>query len=150
MRNTALPVRGHMSNNRAELQALLHVLRTGQRPLSIRTDSEYVANGATVNRLDWRARAWFRRPADALPIYHADMWREVDTLLDARAPATVEVVWRKAHGLRTHVYAGLTTDLDVYGNCGSDHLAAIAAEEVTAGRRTELARLVQQPESTYV
>ena len=73
-RNTALPVRGSPSkatNNRAELQALLHVLQTDPRPLSVRTDSEYVANGATVHRLDWRTKAWFRSVTTALPITHA-------------------------------------------------------------------------------
>ncbi len=100
--------------------------------------------------MDWRAKAWFRRPTDALPIHHADMWREVDSLLDARAPGTTEVVWRKAHGLRKHVHAGLTTDLDIYGNCESDDLAAIAAEDICSTRRAQRVCQVQQREGTYM
>ena len=109
-----------------------------------------MANGATVHRLDWRAKAWFRSVTTALPITHADMWREVDRLLDAREPDTVEVVWRKAHALRRHVAAGLTTDLDAWGNTGGDHLAAIAAEAPDAAERARRVREVQLPQSSYV
>eukprot|EP00666_Eupelagonemidae_sp_cell4sb_P001594 gene1594-biopygen16244 len=73
-RNRIVGVPGRQTNNRGELTALLTLLETDARPLSIRTDSMYVHLGVTVWRAEWRANAWFRHPLAAQYVDHVDLW----------------------------------------------------------------------------
>ena len=56
--NFALPLPGRVqSNQRAELAALLRVVRTDPRPLEVRADSRYVQQGWLRHAL-WRETGW--------------------------------------------------------------------------------------------
>eukprot|EP00662_Eupelagonemidae_sp_cell21_P057281 gene57281-biopygen80950 len=96
--NCALAVTGDQSSERAELTALLHVLRTATDPLLVITDSLYMQKGIT---------GW--------PLDNEDMWEEVRGIIKSRG----------SQHIRTS--AGLTTDFDVWGNINADALAAEAA-----------------------
>eukprot|EP00662_Eupelagonemidae_sp_cell21_P057038 gene57038-biopygen35018 len=79
--NRAITVPGKQSNARAELFAMLHVLRTEHRPVVVRSDCRYVVDGTNSGRETWRAKAWFQRPLEGTLIANADLWREVDQRL---------------------------------------------------------------------
>eukprot|EP00662_Eupelagonemidae_sp_cell21_P057935 gene57935-biopygen70992 len=96
--NRALPVPGRQCNARAELVAVLHVLRTEPRPVVVRSDCKYVVDGVNSGRETWRAKAWFRRPLEGRLIANADLWKELDQLLELRETA-FEVKWTKGHPL---------------------------------------------------
>eukprot|EP00662_Eupelagonemidae_sp_cell21_P057979 gene57979-biopygen82314 len=125
--NCMMAVSGWQSNQRAELTALLHVMRTEERPVLVMTDSMYVHMGITGWRFNWRARAWFRSPLTAEEMHNADLWKEVDRIVEQSAPHRFLTRWCKAHALVRHVNAGLTTDRDIYGNNFADVLAGDAA-----------------------
>eukprot|EP00662_Eupelagonemidae_sp_cell21_P058229 gene58229-biopygen18372 len=82
--NRAIPVPGKQSNARAELFAMLHVLRTEHRPVVVRSDCRYVVDGANSGCEMWRAKAWFQRPLEGKLIANADLWKEVDQRLQLR------------------------------------------------------------------
>ena len=69
-----------------------------------------------------RARAWLAKPLDALEIPHADLWREVDKLIEART-SDLEILWVKGHPLPHHVREGATSEVDAWGNTAADQLA---------------------------
>ena len=62
------------SNQRAELQAVLFVLLSESRDMDIRTDSQYVHDGATLHRESWRKIGW-------LHVDNGDLWAQVDKAL---------------------------------------------------------------------
>eukprot|EP00662_Eupelagonemidae_sp_cell21_P037082 gene37082-biopygen74340 len=142
--NSALRVPGRQSNTRAELYAVLHVLRTEQRPTVVRSDCRYVVDGVTTWRFAWRAKAWFEKPLEGKRIPNADLWQELDRRLALRA-APFEVQWTKGHPLRSHVREQVTTELDAYGNVGSDFLAGIASGSDDPARWAWAQRVAQQP-----
>eukprot|EP00660_Eupelagonema_oceanica_P003793 gene3793-biopygen16983 len=143
--NAAVSVEGAATSPRAELAALLYVLKNDPRPLSIRTDCRYVQMGVTEGRLKWRARAWFRRPLDCQLIEHADLWQEIDRMLEIRGPGHDTTQWCKGHGLESHIRQGLTSELDVWGNCGSDYLAGVAARTDCSSERARASKRAQVP-----
>ena len=55
-----------------------------------------------------------------------DLWKQIDKILTARGN-DVRVEWVKAHALPRHIRAGLTTELDIWGNDGADLAAGQAA-----------------------
>ena len=56
VRNIALPLVGELQTNQpAESQAVVEVLRVEPRPIEIRTDSQYVYDGVVLH-LDWKRR----------------------------------------------------------------------------------------------
>ena len=130
--NRALRVPGRQTCARAELYAALHVLRTEQRAVSVRSDCRYVVDGILTWRHDWRANAWYDKPQQGRLIEHADLWREVDRLLALRT-APFEVRWTKGHPLPRHLAPGLTTELDAWGNVGADYLAGVASSTEDSG-----------------
>eukprot|EP00660_Eupelagonema_oceanica_P019289 gene19289-biopygen42117 len=95
--------------------------------------------------MKWRARAWFRRPLDCQLIEHADLWQEIDRILEIRGPGHDTTQWCKGHGLESHIRQGLTSELDVWGNCGSDYLAGVAARTDCASERTRASKRAQVP-----
>lgn len=136
--NRALKVLGAQTSARAELWAVLHVLRTEERPVALCSDCRYVVDGITSGRHKWRARAWLEKPQVGQRVSNADLWQEVDWRLGTRT-APFEVSWCKGHPLPRHVGQGQTTALDAYGNCGADALAGRAsgtddAEELVRAR----------------
>ena len=75
-RNRSIALSGReQTNQRAELLAVVHVLRSEQRAVEIRTDSEYVHNGAH----SWQRWAETGRQGD-----HKDLWSELASLLKQR------------------------------------------------------------------
>ena len=79
------PLAGHcQTNQRAELEAVRFALRAEQRPVEIRSDSQYVVDGCNRHRYVWRKLGW--RPAS-----HVDLWQEVDKLLEDRPDGEVRI-----------------------------------------------------------
>eukprot|EP00662_Eupelagonemidae_sp_cell21_P021816 gene21816-biopygen96272 len=142
--NRALKVPGRQCNARAELFALLHVLRTEHRPALVRSDCRYVVDGVNTWRFAWRAKAWFEKPLEGRRIANYDLWQEVDRLLELRE-VPFEVKWTKGHPLREHLREEVTTELDAYGNVGSDYLAGVASGSDTPAHWARAQRVAQQP-----
>eukprot|EP00662_Eupelagonemidae_sp_cell21_P057002 gene57002-biopygen76514 len=142
--NRALAVPGRQCNARAELFAVLHVLRTESRPVVVRSDCKYVVDGVNFGRKSWRAKAWFQRPLEGRLIANADLWKEVDQLMELRETA-FEVKWTKGHPLPRHVRDEVSTEMDAFGNVGADYLAGVASAQPTPAQRRVAERRVQQP-----
>ena len=127
--NASWRVPGKQTAVRAELFAVLQVLRREQGPLSIRTDCRIVASGCTIWRHQWKAAAWFRAALKAQTIPHADLWREIDFLLEGRNHPC-DVRWVKGHSLPRHVWQGATTEVDSWGNHEVDGMATEQIREL--------------------
>jgi ribonuclease HI len=125
-RNAAVPVTGVRTAQRAELVAFLHILRSDDRPVEVRTDSRYLVDGVAC-LTDRRQRAWYRKPTLAEWMPNADVWFEIDWRLDRRTPDSVSVVKIKGHASEATVSAGTVSELDVWGNAGADWVAQWAA-----------------------
>ena len=74
----------------------------------------------------WRANAWFDSPQQGRLIPHADLWRELDSML-ARRGAGFEARWTKGHPLPRHLATLQSSELDAWGNVGADLLAGVAS-----------------------
>jgi ribonuclease HI len=133
--NTAILVDDPPTSARAELAALVWVLRNEERPCHVITDCEYVHRGFTEWRHSWRARAWYRHPLDAELRNHSDLWREIDVLLARRAPNSVSTEWVKGHPIRRHVAELRTTDLRAWGNSAADGLATVGMRQMSGAQR---------------
>ena len=94
--------------------------------LEIRTDSRYVERGVAVWRREWRRRAWYHKPTRALFVRHADLWYDIDRLLQARGEPNTVVMKVKAHATLEDVKSGLAVELDVWGNSALDCVAKLA------------------------
>ena len=116
------------TNQRAELAAALHMLETNKGPLRIITDSMYVHLGIQETRHRWRQQAWLDSSTQGRFVKHADLWRKLDQLLCQRPKNSVVTQWTKGHARPTHVIAGLSTELDTWGNTGADGLAGRGAQ----------------------
>eukprot|EP00663_Eupelagonemidae_sp_cell21sb_P001189 gene1189-4179_t len=147
-RNAAVSVPGTQSNIHAELFAILHVLRTDNRWVAVRSDCRYVVDGINLWRHQWRARAWFARPMDGHLYPHTDLWREVDMRLRAReqdmGADNFDLRWTKGHPLPCHIGQQVTTELDAYGNVGADFLAGSATQTSSAAHQ-RAAAVAQAP-----
>lgn len=85
IQNWSAPLRGHcQTNQRAELQAVVHVLQHEARDVHIKSDSEYVVKGFLHHRLAWRALGWRK-------VSHRDLWQALDELVEARLPGAVHM-----------------------------------------------------------
>lgn len=110
-----VPASQPQTNSRAELLAVVEALDrcTIPAPITLYTDSQYIANACNGWLADWKARG--RRKADKKPPEHLDLWQRLDQLLQAK---DVSVYWVKAHngtlgneradGLANHGAAGKT------------------------------------------
>lgn len=99
------------TNNRMELEAAIALLRVvgPDKPLIIRSDSQYLVHGCTRYLSGWKAKGWLK--ADGKPVLNPDLWKALDDLL-----ATGNVTFAKVAG-----HAGIA------GNERVDSLAKIAA-----------------------
>jgi len=90
------------TNNRMELQAVIEGLRLvpEDQPVHLFTTSDYVFQGATSGIDGWRRRGWQKRGGQ--PIANADLWRELDRLLEKRP-----VNWVNAKGQGGEMPLGL-------------------------------------------
>jgi len=82
------------TNNRMELQAVIHGLEAMKRPMRVRicTDSQYVMKGITEWLAAWKRRGW--KTADRQPVKNVDLWQRLETAL---APHRVEWQWVRGH-----------------------------------------------------
>lgn len=87
-------VPGPTTSSRMELTAAIKALQALKRPLSVRlhSDSTYLVHGATKWRKDWKRRDWRKRSGK--PVANADLWQEIDRLIDIHR---IEWVWVKGH-----------------------------------------------------
>ncbi|MCK2047060.1 ribonuclease HI [Chromohalobacter moromii] len=83
-----------ITNNRAELTAVIKALEALKRPVLVEltTDSEYVQKGATEWLSGWKRRGW--KTASKAPVKNADLWRQLDALLQTY---TVRFHWVRGH-----------------------------------------------------
>ncbi|WP_275287202.1 ribonuclease HI [Halomonas elongata] len=83
-----------ITNNRAELMAVIKALEALKRParVELTTDSEYVQKGATEWLSGWKRRGW--KTASKAPVKNADLWRRIDALLQTHA---VRFHWVRGH-----------------------------------------------------
>ncbi len=90
------------TNNRMELQAAIEGLRRAPagEPVHLFTTSDYVFQGATSWMDGWRRRGWQKQGGQ--PIANADLWRELDRLLQSRS-----VNWVNAKGQGEEMPPGL-------------------------------------------
>lgn len=81
------------TNNRMELQAIIQALRwlNPKQAAVIWTDSQYAQRGCTAWRHGWKRQNWTRGNT---ALANADLWRELDGLLDTRI---VDVRWVRGH-----------------------------------------------------
>ena len=82
------------TNNRMELTAVIEALRALKRSsrVQICTDSQYVKNGMESWIEGWKKNGW--QTASKQPVKNADLWRELDTLMQQHQ---VTWTWVKGH-----------------------------------------------------
>lgn len=82
------------TNNRMELTAVIEALRALKRSsrVQICTDSQYVKNGMESWIEGWKKNGW--QTANKQPVKNADLWRELDTLVQQHQ---VTWTWVKGH-----------------------------------------------------
>ncbi len=82
------------TNNRMELVAILHALRSlpAAAPVTVYSDSQYCVNGLTVWRRGWQRRAWHTKQGEPMPI--RDLWLDLERELN-RLRAAFE--WVRGH-----------------------------------------------------
>jgi len=112
------------TNQRAELYAVLRVLRARLHCVEVRTDSKYVIDGCVAQRRVWRAREWRTRRG---PLANMDLWQEVDALLEARPAWSIRFVKVKGHSTWEDVARGKVSVMDKLGNDAADGLAVAGA-----------------------
>jgi ribonuclease HI len=85
------------TNNRMELMAVIQALRalSSACKVTVWTDSQYVQKGMTEWLENWKARGW--RTASRKPVKNADLWRQLDEVVQSHA-----VVWRWVKGHAGH------------------------------------------------
>ena len=82
------------TNNRMEMIAAINALKALKRssPVKIHTDSKYLMDGITKWIQKWRANGW--RTTARKPVKNADLWQELEVLLESH---DVEWAWVKGH-----------------------------------------------------
>ena len=115
---------GEQTNNRAELRGVIKTLELEPRPINIRTDSQYVFDGALRHRFKWKRSAWKGRRR---LIANSDLWIILDSLLEARPAGDVLLTKVKAHATTDDVLQGVITQFDFPGNTAADALAVAGA-----------------------
>jgi len=82
------------TNNRMELMGTIEGLRSlkDSTTVVLCTDSQYVVKGINEWLTGWKRRGW--RKADKKPVLNADLWQELDELLQ-RHDVTAE--WTRGH-----------------------------------------------------
>jgi ribonuclease HI len=82
------------TNNRMELQAVIEGLKALKQPSRVRivTDSQYVKNGMQQWIHNWKRNGW--RTAAKKPVKNADLWQELDRLVNLHE---VEWEWVRGH-----------------------------------------------------
>ncbi|OSD07896.1 ribonuclease H-like protein [Trametes coccinea BRFM310] len=108
---------GNQTNNRAELIAIIRVLETApmDRPLIIKSDSQYSINCLTEWLPSWKSRDW--KTARGMPVLNVPLIRYADIMLEERRDyAKQPVKFEKVLGHSGEI-----------GNEGADRLANLGA-----------------------
>ncbi|MDZ7268988.1 MAG: ribonuclease HI [candidate division KSB1 bacterium] len=98
-------IAGHATattNNRMELTAVIEALKRLKRPcrVIIYSDSSYLIDSFTKGWLaNWRHNGWKRGPHKRDPVPNADLWQQLDQLVNQH-----EVTWRKVRGHAGHAF----------------------------------------------
>ena len=88
------------TNNRMELQGVIHGLEALKRPTTVQlvTDSTYVGKGLSEWLPKWKANGWRRRERDRwVEIKNEDLWRRLDGLLAKHCVHFVHVRGHAGH-----------------------------------------------------
>jgi len=98
------------TNNRMEMRAAIEALKaTGDAPVVLHTDSQYVKNGINTWIHGWKRNGW--KTASKKPVKNKDLWQELDALTIGR-----DIDWRWVKGHSGHP-----------GNERADELARLGA-----------------------
>ena len=83
------------TNNRMEMIAVIEALKALKRPCQVilHLDSQYVLKGITEWLPGWKARGW--RTASKEPVKNADLWQELDALVQGGGH---RIDWRWVRG----------------------------------------------------
>ena len=101
------------TNNRMEMRAAIEALKaTGDAPVVLHTDSQYVKNGINDWINGWKRNGW--KTASKKPVKNKDLWQELDALTEGR-----DIDWRWVKGHNGHP-----------GNERADELARLGAASV--------------------
>lgn len=116
-----VPEAQEQTNSRAELLALVEALErcTQPAPITLHTDSEYIANACNGHLEAWKAKGW--RKSDKKQPKHLDLWQRLDQLLQEK---DVTVRWLRGHN-------------GTQGNERADALATLGATGKTLRKRTK-------------
>ncbi len=81
------------TNNRMEIMSVIQALKLLKRPCKVivHTDSQYVQKGMSEWVDNWKRRGW--RTADKKPVKNADLWQELDRLVQQH-----DISWRWVRG----------------------------------------------------
>ena len=84
------------TNNRMEMMAVIEALKAIKRPCNItmHIDSQYVLKGITEWIKGWKAKGW--KTASKEPVKNADLWKEMDALVQSGGHA-IDWRWVKGH-----------------------------------------------------
>jgi ribonuclease HI len=106
------------TNNRMELTAVIRALEAlkQQAPVDLYTDSQYVKNGIESWIVRWKKNGW--KTADKKPVKNAELWRELDTLVQQH-----DVRW---HWVKGHNGHPGNERADALANRGADSVIATA------------------------
>ncbi|MGE8452865.1 MAG: RNase H family protein, partial [Pseudomonadales bacterium] len=92
---------------------------TQPAPITLHTDSEYIANACNGHLEAWKAKGW--RKSDKKQPKHLDLWQRLDQLLQEK---DVTVRWLRGHN-------------GTLGNERADALATLGATGKTLRKRTK-------------
>ena len=87
-------------------------------------DSKYVTDGVLQHRSKWKAAGWQHKRR---PMTNADLWRELDKIIEERPPGAVAITKVKGHATERDVSLGLVTRADKAGNDAADAMAVAGA-----------------------
>lgn len=106
------------TNNRMEMQAVIEGLKALKRPckVNLHVDSQYVLKGMTEWLPGWKARGW--KTAGREPVKNADLWQQLDALVQASGH---DIAW---HWVRGH-----------NGDAGNEMADALANQGVAQALR---------------
>ena len=122
--NLSEPLQGEVqTNNRAELQAVIGTLLLEVRPVEVRTDSTYVANG--MQRRERQASSKHGNK----PVPNADLWQKLADIMAHRPAESVKVTKVKGHSTAEEVMSGAVSAEDKFGNDSADALAVAGAAQ---------------------
>ena len=107
------------TNQRAELLAIVLALRRDARGLELRTDSQYVYDGAC---------AWSSWREGVRSGSNSDLWQLFSVAMAGRQPGSTQFTKVKGHARNIDVHRGYVLECDKIGNDGADRYACIGAD----------------------